>query len=131
MGPDKQSPESIFLVESEAWKEPKFFGIDGTGKAFNWKTGVSLDVNIKDEIGPEDYDAWDDMDMSFQIVISPPKTMRCTSRKRFIKLLMAAGWSRNEAAIIARIQIRPKDSYQDRFLGMWLLGGLKREAWTK
>lgn len=55
--------------------------------------------------------------ITFSVTVSIPKAWRCGSRKRFIKLLMSYGYSRNNAAKIAaaiRTQTGP-DTYQQLF----------------
>lgn len=61
-----------------------------------------------------------------------PKSMRCRSRKRFVKLLMASGIQRNVAQVLARgyvvwnnrlpIPACLKASYQSYFTDLWTRG---------
>lgn len=68
----------------------------------------------------------------FSIRVNLPKSMRCKSRKRFVKLLIASGLNRNEAQALARgsVVLRNqrgvpeymKASYQSCFIDFWLRG---------
>lgn len=61
--------------------------------------------------------------IEWKIIATVPEQWRCSSRKRFIKLLMSFGKSRNEAALIAQIakyQWPGMDSYQKLFYAMVL-----------
>ena len=55
--------------------------------------------------------------LSFKLKVKPPKEWRCTSRKRFTKLMMSYGCSRNDANALAPIIQAPvgPQSYQELF----------------
>lgn len=71
----------------------------------------------------------------FSMRVKLPKSMRCKSRKRFVKLLMASGISRNVAQALARgyviwsnriyIPEYLKASYQKYFIDLWMRGLVK------
>ena len=71
----------------------------------------------------------------FSVRVKLPKSMRCKSRKRFVKLLMASGISRNVAQVLARgyviwsnriyIPEYLKASYQEYFIDLWIRGLVK------
>lgn len=71
----------------------------------------------------------------FSMQVKLPKSMRCKSRKRFVKLLMASGISRNVAQALARSYViwsnriyipeYLKASYQEYFVDLWMRGLVK------
>lgn len=71
----------------------------------------------------------------FSMRMKLPKSMRCKSRKRFVKLLMASGISRNVAQALARSYViwsnriyipeYMKASYQEYFVDLWMRGLVK------
>ena len=65
----------------------------------------------------------------FSVRVKLPRSLRCRSRKRFVKLLMASGYSRDAAhAFSLPVQWRNrrgvqgclKTSYQGYFIDLWL-----------
>lgn len=66
-----------------------------------------------------------------------PRSMRCKSRKRFVKLLMASGIQRNVAQVLARgyvvwsnrlpIPACLKASYQSYYTDLWMRGVISVE----
>ena len=67
----------------------------------------------------------------FSVRVKLPRPIRCRSRKRFEKLLMASGYSRDAAraySLPVRWRNRPgapkclKTSYQGYFIDLWLCG---------
>lgn len=81
--------------------------------------------------------ALDDCEFSVQMKLM--QSMRCRSRKRFVKLLMASGIDRNAAQALARccvvwrnqrgIPVCLKTSYQSYFIGLSLRGLVKLGKW--
>lgn len=71
----------------------------------------------------------------FSVQVKLPKSMRCKSRKRFVKLLMASGIDRNMAQeVFAKIvELRNltntpaclKTSYQNYFIELWFKGRIQ------
>ena len=51
--------------------------------------------------------------MSATISVRPPKHWRCRGRKRFIKLMMGEGWTRNWAEALANLVRRSKIPYSE------------------
>lgn len=68
----------------------------------------------------------------FSVRVKLPRSLRCRSRKRFVKLLMASGINRNTAQKLAwgyvvwsnrlPIPAYSKASYQGYFVGLWFRG---------
>lgn len=68
----------------------------------------------------------------FSVWVKLPRSMRCKSRKRFVKLLMASGIQRNVAQVLARgyvvwgnrlhIPACLKASYQNYYTDLWMRG---------
>jgi len=67
----------------------------------------------------------------FSMRVKLPHSLRCRSRKRFVKLLMASGYSRDAAhAFLLPVRWRNrqgvpeylKTSYQGYFIGLWMRG---------
>ena len=66
----------------------------------------------------------------FSVRMKIPKSMRCGSRKRFVKLLMGSGIQRNAARMMAELSVvrwnkrdvpdSLKESYQSYFTELWL-----------
>lgn len=55
----------------------------------------------------------------FYMTLKPSKKLRCTNKKRFIKLLMSYGVKRNEANIAAKWVQHSEASYQHYILWLW------------
>lgn len=68
----------------------------------------------------------------FSIRVKLPRSLRCRNRKRFVKRLMANGFERNLAQLLARggvarsnrrgVQDCMRMSYQSYFIDLWLRG---------
>ncbi len=61
--------------------------------------------------------------MEFTVQAKPPKNWRCRSRKRFIKLLMSKGISRNEAESVARVARIAGVTYRELWQGYFFWEG--------
>jgi len=62
------------------------------------------------------------VDLSMEITVKPAKNWRCRSRKRFIKLLMSKGISRNEAESVARVARIEGVQYRERWQSYFFWG---------
>lgn len=102
MGPEEKSGHVCYIM-SGGVAVAQFEAIDG-----------ELEITLGDEgaeplimgaIGP----------LAFEMSVTLPKEWRCASRKRFIKLLMSYGCSRNDARDMATIAqaMRGQKSYQE------------------
>lgn len=118
----------------------------GTGNEREIKVYLEVDgetVEIKPDFaevkfcgGQEGAESLEKMECEFTARMKLPKCMRCRSRKRFVKLLMASGIQRNVARVLAEGSVvwrnrrgmpdSMKESYQGYFTELWLRGFVKR-----
>lgn len=114
MGPNSQPPGEIELY----WK-----GAGPVQKKIADIPEVNMDFKGTEN---EAYNTEGDPIMSVSVEI--PSSLRCTSRKRFVKLLMSCGVKRNAAVKVALLAARHGVSYQIHFFAViFLLGKEKLE----
>ncbi len=90
MGPENGEAESLVLYTEDGEKIGKMI----------WDL-TEVDVPAGKEIAPAMCPAM--VELHGRLTARPAKNWRCRSRKRFIKLLMSKGISRNEAGSVARV----------------------------
>ncbi len=90
MGPENSSEaEDIVLYTADGEKIGKIWDlVEATVQAGKEITSVMCPAMV---------------DLSMEIIVKPPRNWFCRSRKRFIKLLMSKGISRNEAESVAKV----------------------------
>ena len=109
-------------------REIKFY-MDVNGQTVEIKPDFAEITYTED---PQGYDNLTLNNCEFSVRVKLPKSMRCNSRKRFVKLLMASGIQRNVAQVLARgyvvwsnrlpIPAHLKASYQSYFTDLWTHG---------
>lgn len=113
MGPNSQPPGEIELYRKGA-NEPVWMKIADIPE-------ISLDFKGTEN---EAYNTEGDPMVSVSVEI--PNSLRCTSRKRFVKLLMSCGVERNAAVRVASIATQYGVSYQHHFLEVIFLLGKEK-----
>lgn len=108
MGPDTKAHD-ISKPQLTINGVPVVYGADG-----NIPT-----VQIYSEARSASVGEFDAFISKFSMTLRPPKGLRCSSRKRFIKLLMGYGWERNVANMMTEIAQEWGESYQSLILWMW------------
>lgn len=76
---------------------------------------ISLGMDLANDV--------DFMNFRFEpVTIDVTMIFPCHSRKRFVKLLMGRGYSRNQANAVARQLVSNRKSYRDELLWRLLIG---------
>ena len=73
------------------------------GEPIAWGQGELPEITVPEEVREPQKSIGMCERMKFTLTIKMPKRWRCRSRKRFIKLLMSKGISRNQAGSVARL----------------------------
>ena len=106
MGPEEKTRHVCYIMQGGK-PVAHFESIADTGELEITLTDEGAGPLIMGAVGP----------LAFEMKVSLPKEWRCASRKRFVKLLMSYGGSRNAAMKIAAIvpAMKGQRSYQQLF----------------